>query len=189
MGVRIRRVSIGERKYASAVLEKCAHVIFAWKPKSIPWQRIQTDGACQAATSTNVNSDHMVAKVQFFLFNPEHPSDVGVPNLLLVPPPLLPHMSVLAALATLLLFSCCAIAQIETAKCTQSSWNWVRTRNNYVSDPTCFRLADESIQTFNSMNQNPCKVAGYLLSTCSGGSEYSSWLGRRDRLIYRSVYH
>src|SRR5260221_2588552 len=97
-------------------------------------------------------------------------------------------MSVLAALTTLLLFSGSAIAQIDTAKCTLSSWNWVRNSRN-VSDPTCFWQLTSYVQTFNSLNQDPCKVAGYLQSTCNGGCEYSSWLCRRYRLISCSLYN
>lgn len=33
--------------------------------------------------------------------------------------------------------------------------------------------ADELVQTYNSLNQSPCKVAAYLQSTCFGGSECS----------------
>ncbi|KAI0297400.1 hypothetical protein BC826DRAFT_165519 [Russula brevipes] len=52
-----------------------------------------------------------------------------------------------AALASLLLFSGSAIAQIKAPDCTLS-WNW----------------------TFNTLGQSACTVAAYLLSTCHGGS-------------------
>ncbi|KAI0250834.1 hypothetical protein BJV78DRAFT_1215547, partial [Lactifluus subvellereus] len=57
-------------------------------------------------------------------------------------------MSGLAILAPLLFLSGIVVAQISAPDCTASGWQW----------------------TFNSLGQNPCLVAAYLLATCSGGT-------------------
>ena len=61
------------------------------------------------------------------------------------------------------------------------------TKRQYVRS-NLLSAADDYVQTYNSQNQEPCRVAGYLLSTCSGGSEYPSWLWRHCRLISCSAY-
>src|SRR5260221_2894829 len=71
-------------------------------------------------------------------------------------------MSVLAALTTLLLFSGSAIAQIDTAKCTLSSWNWVRNSRN-VSDPTCFWQLTSSSRHLTLL----IKIRAKLRDTCN----------------------
>ena len=64
-------------------------------------------------------------KILLFLYH-RHAFDAGVPNFPLVPPPfLLPPMSTLAALTTLLLFSGSAIAQISAPPCSSTSYSWV----------------------------------------------------------------
>jgi len=70
-------------------------------------------------------------------------------------------MLVLAALTTLLLFSGSAIAQIYTAKCTQSSWDWVR--NDNVSDPTCFRQLTTTMSRHITLK---IKIRARLRDTC-----------------------
>ncbi|KAF8463024.1 hypothetical protein DFH94DRAFT_481856 [Russula ochroleuca] len=51
-------------------------------------------------------------------------------------------------LAFLVFFSGFAVAQISAPNCTSSTWEW----------------------SYNSIGQNPCIVAAYMLSTCKGGS-------------------
>ncbi|KAH9955179.1 hypothetical protein BGW80DRAFT_375706 [Lactifluus volemus] len=57
-------------------------------------------------------------------------------------------MSTFAVLTTLSLFSGHVLAQVYWPSCTVPSFGW----------------------TYNSIEQNPCTVAAYLLSTCYGGS-------------------
>ncbi|KAH9973143.1 hypothetical protein BGW80DRAFT_286979 [Lactifluus volemus] len=56
-------------------------------------------------------------------------------------------MSTFAVLTTLSLFSGHVLAQVYWASCTVPSFGW----------------------TYNSIEQNPCTVAAFLLSTCNGG--------------------
>lgn len=96
-----------------------------------------------------------------------------------------PQMSILAALPTLLLLSSSAIAGISAPNClVMSTWNWVR---NY-SFPDILSTADGLLQTFNSLNQNPCLVAAFLQSTCNMGCECSSRVYEHGSLISCSVY-
>ncbi|KAH9988660.1 hypothetical protein BJV77DRAFT_1069924 [Russula vinacea] len=57
-------------------------------------------------------------------------------------------MSLLTVLLSLFFFSGFATAGIYAPDCSLSTWQW----------------------TFNSLGQNACTVAAYMLSTCSGGS-------------------
>jgi hypothetical protein len=76
-------------------------------------------------------------------------------------------MSVLAALASLLLFSGFTIAGIVAPDCAfPSQWNWVRPTNVFLRH--AFHIWP-LVQTFNSLNQNACTVAAYLGSTCNQG--------------------
>ena len=47
---------------------------------------------------------------------------------------------------------------------------------------------DGLVQTYNSLNQSPCKVAAYLQSTCGGGSECSPYMYKHSSLTFCSVY-
>ncbi|KAI9436123.1 hypothetical protein F5148DRAFT_25456 [Russula earlei] len=64
-----------------------------------------------------------------------------------LPPPILSQMSSLAALLSIVLFPGFALAQIYAPDCSLT-WQW----------------------TFNTLGQNACTVAAYLMSTCNGGS-------------------
>jgi hypothetical protein len=82
-------------------------------------------------------------------------------------------MSPLAApLVTFLFFSGFAAAQIYAPDCSLT-WEWVCFLNAffYLPLPPVDELTGCS-QTFNSLDQNACTVAAYLMSTCNGGSEY-----------------
>jgi hypothetical protein len=78
------------------------------------------------------------------------------------------RMSISAVLTTLSLFSAHVLAQVYFPDCTVSSWGWVRL-NHFDS----LSFTDRLFKTFNSLGQNPCTVAAYLLSTCNGGSQSS----------------
>ena len=82
-------------------------------------------------------------------------------------------MSTLAApLATLLFFFGFAAAQIYAPDCSLT-WEWVSFLNAFLNSslPPVDELTGCS-QSFNSLDQNACTVAAYLLATCNGGSEY-----------------
>jgi len=62
---------------------------------------------------------------------------------------LLHQMTILTPIVAFLFFAGSVTAQIVATDCTlPNTYNW----------------------TYNTLNQNPCKVAAYLLSTCSGGT-------------------
>ena len=78
-------------------------------------------------------------------------------------------MSLLAApVVSLLFFSAFGSAAISSPDCS-TSWEWVR-----MSFLECIvlRLPDLmtfGVQSFNSLGQNACTVAAYMMSTCNGG--------------------
>ena len=121
-----------------------------------------------------------------------------------VPSFLQPHQMsllrvVVIALASLFLFSGFAVAsgedppdpeddkdhdvhhhdhsKIHAPKCSDKKWKWVCILPFYHSYIGHYYLICwHCVQTYNSIGQNPCKVAAYLLSTCHGGCELSSLL-------------
>ena len=70
-------------------------------------------------------------------------------------------------LASLIFLSGFAVAQIFGPNC-RSSWNWVCILSFLQR---ILRPLPDPVQTYNSLGQDPCTVAAYMLSTCSGGSE------------------
>ena len=93
-------------------------------------------------------------------------------------PPLQGHgMAPLAAsLATLFFFSGFVTAQINAPDCSSSALEWVCFLNSFFFFffsplPPVDELTGCS-QTFNTLDQNACTVAAYLMSTCNGGCEY-----------------
>jgi hypothetical protein len=77
-------------------------------------------------------------------------------------------MSTFAVLTTLSLFSGHVLAQVYWASCTVPSFGWVPLNHFF---PLSF--TDHLSKTYNSIEQNPCTVAAFLLSTCNGGSQSS----------------
>jgi hypothetical protein len=86
-------------------------------------------------------------------------------------------MSTLVALrlTALLLFSGSALAQIVAPDCLIVPWGWVcLSLPLFPINPFCQVLNWAFLQTFNSLNQNACTVAAYLMSTCNQGCECPS---------------
>ena len=78
-----------------------------------------------------------------------------------------------APLASLLLLSGFAAAQIVAPDCSLT-WGWVCFF--FVAVASCRCASAQAgvlfvLQTFNSIDQNACTVAAYLMSTCNGGCE------------------
>lgn len=71
-----------------------------------------------------------------------------------------------APFASLFLFSGFAVGGIYAPDCS-TSWSWVRMLLSFLSPELCSYCA----QSFNSLGQNACTVAAYLMSTCNGGCE------------------
>jgi hypothetical protein len=78
------------------------------------------------------------------------------------------QMSTSAVLTILSLFSAHVLAQVYSPNCTVSALKWVR-----LSHSVSLSFTDRLSKTFNSIGQNPCTVAAYLLSTCNGGCQSS----------------
>ena len=77
----------------------------------------------------------------------------------------------LATIASLLLLSVgdLVVAQVSAPLCTEaSSFLWVCLYHTYSSSGL---VGLRSIQSYNSLDQNPCTVGAYLLSTCYNGSK------------------
>ena len=89
-------------------------------------------------------------------------------------------MSSFAAIATLLLFSGSAFAQVSAPNCAYPSlYDWVC---NHGVSSRHFSTTNGLLQTYNSLNQSPCTVAAYLGSTCHGDCECSSCVYEHCRL-------
>jgi hypothetical protein len=93
-----------------------------------------------------------------------------------------------ALLASLFLFfGLAAAGQIIAPACTVPSWSWVC----MLSLPCIFGrylICWHCVQTYNSLGQNPCTVAAYLLSTCNQGCELFSCLHEPCCLISFAAY-
>jgi hypothetical protein len=70
------------------------------------------------------------------------------------------QMSIFAVLTTLLFYSRHALSQ-SSAACSLGSWDWVRL-NRFIS----LSFTNSTSKTFNSMGQDPCRVAAVLESPC-----------------------
>jgi hypothetical protein len=84
-------------------------------------------------------------------------------------------MSLLTVLLSLLFFSGFATAGIYAPDCSLS-WEWVCILSFPLCIPWSLSLSDSDplalcVQTFNSLGQNACTVAAFMMSTCSGGCE------------------
>ena len=90
-------------------------------------------------------------------------------------------------LVVVLLFSGFALAQISAPDCLVVPWGWVRPLSSQrlltvgvlkteISFFFFFFCLFSCPQTFNSINQNACTVAAYLMSTCNQGSEWRRFL-------------
>jgi hypothetical protein len=75
-----------------------------------------------------------------------------------------------APLASLFFFPSFAVSAIYAPECS-TSWKWVCFHHAFFG--RCL-ICWHCVQAFNSLGQNPCMVAAYLISTCSGGCEFSS---------------
>ena len=100
------------------------------------------------------------------------------------------QMSLFAILlASFFFFPGFAVAGIDAPGCLPT-WEWVR----MLSFPRCilsyYLICWHHIQTYNSLGQDPCTIAAYLLSTCYGGcqSYYLSLRTLSTRLLC-SVLH
>jgi hypothetical protein len=82
-------------------------------------------------------------------------------------------MSLLALLlSSLLFFSGFAAAGIYAPDCSLS-WEWVCICRFPYAFFGCYRclIRWHCVQTFNTLGQNACTVAAFMMSTCSGGCE------------------
>ena len=77
-----------------------------------------------------------------------------------------------APFTSLFLFSAFAVGGIYAPDCN-TSWSWVRMLS---FSPRRVLICWHCAQSFNSLGQNACTVAAYLMSTCTGGCEPSSLL-------------
>lgn len=83
-------------------------------------------------------------------------------------------LAFVVTLTILLLFSGSAVAQIGAPGCFTAPWGWVWPSLILLFFFAFVRAERLLSQTFNSLNQNACTVAAYLLSTCNMGCECSS---------------
>lgn len=83
-------------------------------------------------------------------------------------------LHLVSPLAPLFLFSSFVVAGINAPDCN-TSWRWV-----CISFPPCILgrclICWYCAQSHNSLGQNACTVAAYMISTCNGGCELSSSL-------------
>jgi hypothetical protein len=78
-------------------------------------------------------------------------------------------MSLFAILLTSLFLFGFAVAAISAPSCL-ATWEWVSMLSYLLVD--CYLICGHNVQTFNSLSQDPCTVAAYMLSTCNGGCQY-----------------
>src|SRR5258708_1061849 len=78
-----------------------------------------------------------------------------------------------APLVSLFFFSGFANAGAVAPPCTLTGWEWVCMLSflNGFLGPYLTRWHFIFVQSYNSLNQNACAVAAFMMATCNAGSE------------------
>src|SRR5258707_2461387 len=76
-----------------------------------------------------------------------------------------------APLVSLFFFSGFAIAAVQFPACSSTTWQWLCSYQFHITflGPYLTRWHFVFVQTYNSLNQNACGVAAFMMSTCNAG--------------------